>query len=208
MQVILTNGMPRSGSTWLYNALRHILSEVTPKNIFLYGWHEDIKERRQVNLIKAHGINQTLLQEATQIFYSYRDIRDVLASRKRMWGMDPTMEVARSLFVECEFFEKASNYVMRYEDFIANPMAILKDLVRYFDADELDIEAIQVMLQAEKKPASDGKPYNKEELYHRGHVTNGQHMTFQGVVSDKLIEQIEDSFGSWFIDHGYPLITR
>jgi len=207
MQVVLTNGMPRSGSTWLYNALRHILSQFTEPEDFLCGWHDDIKERRKVNLIKAHGIDHRLLSEATYIFYSYRDIRDVLASRKRMWGMEPTMDVARGLATESQFFDKAAHYIMRHEDFLLNPRKIVEDIAAQLGV-TVDIDKVMAELSADKKPASDGKPYNKEELYHEGHVTNGKHMAFKGVVCDKLIKRIEDSFGDWFTERGYSLVSK
>ncbi len=207
-QVILTNGMPRSGSTWLYNAARLILGGITAPGSFTYGWHEDVKVMNKVTLLKAHGVNHRLLSSASTILYSYRDIRDVLASRKRMWGMEPTLEVARDLVAESTFFDKAAHYVMKYEDFIVDPVSVLNDLTRLFDADELDVHEIHAQLETEKKPASNGKPYNEEELYHTGHITSGKHMDFEKYVSPQMIEAIEDSFGSWFTDRGYTLGTK
>ena len=205
-KIVLANGMPRSGSTWLYNAARHILNQVVSKNDFVYGWHSDIKSRKKVTLLKVHGINQKLLNESSIVLYSYRDIRDVLASRFRMWEMPPTMGVVHNLIYESRFFDDRADYIMKYEDFIEDQRKIVEELDSVLDAHS-NIDKVMELLSKDKKPASDGKSYNKEELYHTGHVTNGKHMSFEDAVPDSIIKKTEELYGQWFIDHGYDLVS-
>lgn len=206
MIIYLVNGMPRSASTWLYNAVRYIVTSNVDLSEFVYGWCDDVDTYKRYNLLKSHHFNQSLIDSATYLFYSYRDIRDVLASRMRMWNHTPSLEYARSLIHEVEYFKNRADYTMVYEDFLRNQKLVIQKLSDILSM-PVDIENIYLQLNSAKKPASDGKPYNNEDLYHKGHVTSGAHMDFD-CVPRKLIIEIESEFDYWFKENNYPLTTR
>lgn len=203
---ILANGMLRSGSTWLYNVTRLILeTKVKPKNLTC-GWFLDIDQYTDTNLLKVHGRNEELLERADVILYSYRDIRDVLASLHRKWKREPTMEEAEGLVNDCNFFEPRANYVMRYENMIVDPET---EVAKIADALQIDIKVKKILKQLGKikEQPTPGKPYNTTNLYHRNHVTDGRHMSFHEHLTGEFVAEVEDRFGQWLKNHGYPLVA-
>lgn len=95
---VLCAGMTRSASTWLYNAARLLVSHSVDTDIS-YGWINDFKHLppRYNAVIKLHKYEPELVRNSTHILYSYRDIRDVLASMKRVWNKEPSIETADQL---------------------------------------------------------------------------------------------------------------
>ena len=97
-KIILSAGMPRSGSTWLYNAARLLLiSSSSVGNNLSSGWIEDLGtlSKKEVMLIKIHDLPKFLSKKSQIILYSYRDLRDALASSKRKFGNEPSMDKAK-----------------------------------------------------------------------------------------------------------------
>ena len=95
--LILSAGMPRSASTWMYNADRLIFAN-KPQTQYNFGcgWVDVLKEipSKPLMLIKIHDYVEELASQAAIILYSYRDIRDAIASQVRKWGVKPTLEIA------------------------------------------------------------------------------------------------------------------
>ena len=101
--LIVANGMPRSGSTLQYNALRMIVEQTgtgvaegyaapdeTRTNYVsserLVEWAAD----ETLHLIKSHSVHPNLLSLSsagrTKACYIFRDLRDVAVSRRVAWG--------------------------------------------------------------------------------------------------------------------------
>ena len=88
-KIVLCTGMPRSGSTWLFNAVRLLLqSEAAEVCSYWKGDFDALKFLRsagpeKILLLKIHRHSPVLEKKAAVIFYSIRDIRDVIASKIR-----------------------------------------------------------------------------------------------------------------------------
>src|SRR5210317_631864 len=103
--LILAAGMQRSASTWLYNAARLVLtSSPSVAEKFSCGWIGDWQQIPKQNymLIKIHEFNKSLADQSKYILYSFRDIRDVIASGMRKFGWIPSLEVADNLINQHE----------------------------------------------------------------------------------------------------------
>ena len=79
MRLILSAGMPRSGSTWLYNAVRLLInSSFGLKNNFSCGWIGDWNDipKKDVMLIKIHDFDEQIVNnhiDSTDIIvYTYK----------------------------------------------------------------------------------------------------------------------------------------
>ena len=120
-KLIVTAGMPRSGSTLLYNTVR-LLLERTGKLDIGAGWISDFNSFKNHDLVilKIHSYEPVIANNAAMILYSYRDIRDALASFKRKFGIEPTIDRARKFIVNDKNWREKSPFIMKYEDMIAS----------------------------------------------------------------------------------------
>lgn len=101
-------GMVRSGSTLQYQLVKAVLAAVQQGAALGCYDHEDFRELvRQhgdhphyyaVKTHRVHPLLPGLLQEGRAVaFYTYRDIRDVVVSYRRMWGAGDLAALATSI---------------------------------------------------------------------------------------------------------------
>lgn len=206
-ELILCNGMQRSGSTWLFNVVRLIVSENTAASEFAAGWHLDSPTLKAVSVLKVHGVRMDLLSRARIVLYSYRDIRDAIASRRRIWGTPPTMELANAWVSECDFFEDRADFVMRYESMITDPTGTVSQVANTLGY-SVDSQSIVEQVAALPNPGEGHGVHHPVSLLHRGHVTNGKPMQFREELPDSLLAEIERVHADWLLTRGYQLVTR
>src|SRR5262245_15346631 len=74
--LVLSAGMPRSGSTWLFNAARLLLRQTVAPDELGSGWVGDWARlpKRPWLLLKVHEYDAFLARRARAILYSYRDV--------------------------------------------------------------------------------------------------------------------------------------
>lgn len=92
--LILSAGMPRSGSTLLFNILRVILSERWSDQLSA-GWEGYILQlpEGKAYLVKTHNINRFYKFRAKHAFYTYRDVRVAAVSNMRKFNLTPTVGI-------------------------------------------------------------------------------------------------------------------
>jgi len=73
-RLILSSGMPRSGSTLLYNILRLCLEKKHGAEL-VSGWLDDFDNlpKGRVYLLKTHNTNLYYALRSQYVFYTYRD---------------------------------------------------------------------------------------------------------------------------------------
>ena len=206
--LILAAGMPRSASTWLFNAARILLSDAIGEE-FSCGWIGDLNRIPQKNcmLIKLHEYDHLLVQQSRYIMYSFRDIRDAIASNYRKFGEIPCMEEADYLIYQYEKWASVADFIMRYESMITDKISIIKklgeDLEIYQFSPEEIIQRIKE-LSYENEGEKNIK-YHRVNLYHPGHITDGRYGSWNGFIDPELIKKIEIKYKHWFVKCGYPL---
>jgi len=208
--LIIAAGMPRSASTWLYNAARLLLSSSPSiSQQFSCGWIGDWENipKKKYMLIKVHRYNESLVDQSKCILYSYRDIRDALASSFRKFGQVPSIEAADALVSQYEKWMNVANVVMRYESMLDDKESIITQLVHLFGMQNIDparivenIERISYQSQGSKNAT-----YHNVNLYHRGHMTDGRHGSWKGLIDSNLLKQIEEKHQEWFEKCGYRI---
>lgn len=95
--LILAASMPRSASTWLYNVARLLIARLPEaKDQFSCGWVGDWQAipKKPYMPIKIHDYHQGFADASRLVLYSYRDIRDALASVKRKFDRQPSLALA------------------------------------------------------------------------------------------------------------------
>ena len=215
MKLIISNGMQRSGSTWLYNATRYVLMQFVPEDDFAYGWIDDVKNRKKVTLIKSHFAHTDALNQADLLLYSYRDIRDVLASLHRMWGISPTPEHADRLINDFLTVSPRADYLMKYEEMVQNPLKTIKELIDLVktrlpcitDKISCDADGVLSRLKAMTCPTSSNRPYDSETLLHPNHITSHEPMSFTKLLPENIVRLIETRHRHWFLAHHYKLTS-
>ncbi len=207
-QLVVAAGMPRSGSTWLYNAAR-ILLESTGKFDIGAGWISDYNtfQHHDLVILKIHFFNQDIANNGTAVLYSYRDIRDALASFKRKFGVAPTIDLARRFLASDRDWRQRSHFIMRYEDMIREEEETILQLAQLFEITGVDAKSISERIKAMNYDTGNQKTpvYNLENLLHKNHITDGRHGSWEGHVPPSLVERIETEFADWLVANGYTL---
>ena len=205
-RLLLVAGMPRSGSTWLYNVIRLALEDVIAGAQIWSGWTEDLDRAsgERTKLVKLHDFDEILAAEADIIIYSYRDIRDVIASSYRMWGTAPTVEHAQSLVSQFQHWYDRCNVLIRYDELIARPLQIVTRVTAALgihpDPAKI-VERLRPLSSLPPESATDS--YHRTTLYHRNHLTHGGHVTWKNDVDAAVIRAIEVRFADWFKRYSY-----
>lgn len=207
--LILASGMPRSGSTWLYNAVRLMLEKSsiypTPKNS---GWIGDLRQLYPDSscLIKIHDFEEDLVSKANLIVYSYRDVRDALASSVRMFQSAADIDKVNHWIQNDMNWKAHAHFVMKYEDFILSPRSELEKLAAVIGYSESIVElehnlgSLNYNSQGEKN-----RRYHTLNLFHKEHITDGRHGSWSKNLPNSLVDEIEDTYSDWLRSNNYPL---
>jgi hypothetical protein len=208
--IVLSAGMPRSGSTWLYNAARLLLRAKEGSRLGC-GWIGDWQSmpRKSVMLLKCHDYQWLLTQRAAIVLYSFRDVRDALASNKRKFATEPTLDLTRTWLDHDRRWRKSADHVLRYETMLGNPEAALKNLAQVLEVADAPIaELAQELKGLHARVGARKFDYHPENLLHPEHVTDGRPLSWHGWLTSDLVRRLEMEFPEWFVANGYPLVTR
>ncbi len=215
-RIVASAGMPRSGSTWLYNATRLLLDSGT-EEVCGY-WKDEFNPCRflrsagpgRVLLLKMHRYSPSLQRSAATVLYSFRDVRDVIASKKRLGGgrfvrlIEQTREYANDIHPK---WMAASDYAMRYEDMIAAPEQTVSGLAEALGVRDFDAQSISERINAMRYDSSRnvGPKHNMENLLHRNHVTDGRHGSWKDTIPEHMWPMHERIFKPWLEQNGYSV---
>ena len=156
-------------------------------------------------LIKMHTYDPAYVERAHRIVYSYRDIRDVMASNYRKFGFKPSMETADFLLRQHEQWISAARYVMRYETMLEGKEEVIAQVAHALDMEGINPRAFAVELDAlqYENPGPKNENYHRINLYHRGHITDGRHGSWKDIIDKSLLDRIVDKYRDWFSQNGY-----
>jgi hypothetical protein len=174
-----------------------------------HGWIGDWSRlpRRRCLLVKVHDYLPWLARRATVILYSYRDLRDALASAKRKFGIEPSIELARQWLDADQRWRQNAAFTLRYEDMMANPVGTLDGLasvLRLPDQDHRGLaHRLQETLHQTVRPTVYG--HDAETLLHEDHVTDGRHRSWEKWLRPDLRSKLEVEFHDWFHANRYKI---
>lgn len=206
VRLILSAGMQRSGSTWLYNVARFVLEQNLGGEDFWSGWIEDRPPgiAKKAILVKMHNFDADQVAAAHVILYCYRDIRDVLASAYRTWGIPPSLDMADALVDQFNHWMPAQNCLVRYDEMMSRPDLAIKRIAAAL-GHEVDVPEVKRQLAglSYDSPGPRSKEHHLVNLFHPNHITDGRHETWHGCVAPELVAAIEHRHAEWFSRHGY-----
>jgi hypothetical protein len=212
LRVIVAAGMPRSGSTWLFNALR-LLLESSGQGIYSFwieDWNGEKARNAQTLLVKIHEISPMLAWASWSCFTCHRDLRDVAVSAADLARADgyevdivPLMHETRKAH---EFWRRQSVVDIPYERVVADPEAILKELADHIETPIAEVEVQRLchsLASLADGNVPSGYPHNPVTLLHQKHFFDGTSGRYRGVLDDATEQRIIDENGAWMSEYGY-----
>lgn len=207
-KLILSAGMPRSGSTWLYNAMR-ILLRSTGIDLGA-GWIQDFNTFKDHDfvLMKIHNYEPVVVPKASFVAYSYRDLRDSLASMKRKFKVEPNIKLADEFIADDIKWRENASFVMKYEDFLKDPEKVVSELALAMQIPCEDPGALckEINTLDYKSSGDRNSIYNKENLLHEGHITAGDHGSWKRDLDIELVKEVEEKYSEWFNKNNYSVL--
>ena len=203
--------MCRSGSTWLYNAVR-LLAKHARVSGLAAGWITDRKKllAHKNTVIKIHEFDAALASPKNVILTSHRDLRDVAASLSRIFKMVFSIDALRATVAAHDKWSRVADFELHYEDLLGDQMRELQRLARALrlpDAVVRRIDLPQVLeeLSREKftEERSTRQRFDSVNLLHDGHITDGRHGSWEGILSAEAVGSIEREFRPWLEKRGY-----
>ena len=202
--VYLSDGMPRSGSTLVYNALRLCLQENYGDKL-VCGWVGDLSTMPKATAycIKVHGATRPVYRKATFTCYTYRDLRTALVSGHRMFNRTPTLALARSFIKKDQLARRVANRVYRYEHIVGNKRELIEDLIQGVGG---NADSSRIMSQLSKiRIGNDSTAPELETQMHGGHATGTMPEDWREELSVKFLDELYTNFAWWFEDNGYAI---
>ena len=203
---IVVAGLLRSGSTWLYNAVRLSLIHA---DISVYASFLDESYDRNnpapVHLIKVHNYHSELASAKDQLFMSVRDPRDMVTSaiRKKMIRNNDT-EVLQFLNdvinVDYHAWSPHINLEFRYELSVSKNQA--KTIEQIHQSLALPMEGVEKVIHSLEAIIPTAE-YDRTTLLWPDHLNGGKVEGFNEVLNRTTIEKIEKEFSEWMISKGY-----
>ncbi len=203
MRLVLCAGIPRSGSTWVYNAARLLLQrEAAVHGAWVERWDEH--DPAPVHLVKLHEPDEALADRADVILTSRRDLRDIAASAlQRGW----TSEADAVSFLERvvrlhAWWCSRSSWELAYEMLLEDPVAAVRELAGVLGADPGAAPAVRGEIDALREPAASAG-WDERTLLHPEHLADGRAGYYRQVLPPALIDEINARFATWLQAHGY-----
>jgi hypothetical protein len=170
---------PRTGSTWVYNAVRFLL-EAGGNEVYA-SWHEHYRGATEgdsrVHVVKVHEPRQITFPYDTLIT-TERDLVERLASLIRMGWLartDAAVLKARKWSIQLQaFWVEHSDLVLDFEQIEQRPERAVQELARTLgvSCNVVEAERIATRIEDLHEPAA-GEKYDTETLLHPGHHSDG-----------------------------------
>jgi hypothetical protein len=160
-QYVFCAGMPRSGSTWQYQIVSHLLEE--SRGGLRGGFLEQPEDFERIAeqtadrplwlALKTHHGHppyaQALREGRALAVYSYRDLRDVMYSlmHKMHLSFDEVLQkdLLEQCFIDHVFWTELPNVLcQRYEDIMADPVGGVKEIAAFLAVPLSDAEAVRL----------------------------------------------------------------
>lgn len=166
-KLIVIAGIKRSGSTWMYNAVRLILKHAGYSVAGGGEQHFDPNCEADYQIVKVHPFRPELARAADYVFISDRDYDEIRVSWKGFSGEVLTDVKLKSWIKWLCQWREYSCYEMWYFDMAIDPMECLSTIHRKLFGDPVDI---LTELEAIRPPTD--ADYDPETLLFKNHITS------------------------------------
>ncbi len=213
-KTVLVAGMYRSGSTWLYNAVRLICEAAQPGATYTC-WVDDFQidaaQTAENIVVKLHDPDELLASAAWRTFTSHRDLRDVAASALDMGVVGDTSSVMNYLaraVRDYNFWRMRSQLDADYETVANEPERVLRRIAVLLDLEinrKQLIAIIDTLDHLQVLPEAACDYHDRITLLHPTHRVDGRAGRLAERLDDALVRVIEFGFGHELQSMGYQL---
>jgi hypothetical protein len=210
-RLILAAGIPRSGSTWVFNAIRGVLSRSRRRVVGI--WVDDLGKSNLSEcddlLVKIHTPDEFWTRRSSLTFTSHRDLRDIAASLQGMrWAAtdEEVLAAVRSARRQHDYWAPRSIYDIPYESLILSPGPVAARIAELLGASlaESEIGDLVVELSGLAARPSAAK-YDHVNLMHPGHRIDGRAGGWRDRLCPQLAAKIALAHCDWQARHGYAV---
>lgn len=225
--LIVVCGMHRSGSTLVWQIARRLLDGRpglrNPRGIPQAEFPAAAVRADDLLMAKAHfrsRINPTHFPDVgARYLYTYRDVRDVVASlyRKGCYpldherrGVEGSRVLARTELRGDAFWRtKPDVWIGRYEAFHGDVPALVRRLAAYLHVaiDDARLAAIvrhvAIAAQVDRAREAEERGIDDDLRVTTNHITDGREGAWRDTLTPAELESIEGVAASWLVEHGY-----
>lgn len=218
---IICAGMYRSGSTWQYQVASRIARDFLGGEPlgFVNGEQYTLDPFSHLRVLKTHQpheqFSQAIAAGHARAIYVMRDLRDVVFSAMRFWGL-PFEDVTApggtlELCMANDAFWQAQPGVLvqRYRQNVVDPAAAARQIAGFLGvefgwpaaarlADEFSFTRNRELARVSPAPP-------RETLLHPGHVEDGRIGGWRVLATQEQRGVLARVCGAWLIERGYEL---
>jgi hypothetical protein len=197
---IVCAGCHRSGSTWLYNAVRLIM-ESKNEVYACFVTEYDPENKSQVHVIKTHNWHKSLEENADKIFTTKRDLRDIAASaiRRGLIEEEDAISYLRKV-IKKEYmpWKSHSDLEIVYEDLIINKNLQIQNIAKVL---KVTVKPNDIHQKIENLPIPE--VFDPLTQLHPNHITDGRLNSYKATLTKDMQDKIYRTFNNWMFRNGY-----
>ncbi|WP_171207247.1 MULTISPECIES: hypothetical protein [unclassified Ruegeria] len=170
---VLIAGIPRSGSTWLYNAARLAILEAGRS--VNAAWFEDYQAEKEADfqLVKVHGPD-TVPLEPDITLTSQRATEDCVSSLIRMGWVSEDPDAIRKAWADHQklrdFWKQKSDLEVTFEDIVSAPEEAVTAIAEKIGLSLSEAQCTRVVEQlSQLSPPAEGSTFDPVTLLHPKH---------------------------------------
>jgi hypothetical protein len=203
LQLIVSAGMPRSGSTLLFNILRLILQSKYGTDFYSGLEPSQVTTLSAKSyLLKVHELTDFHLHFSDKMFYTFRDMRVAAVSNSKKFNVPITMELFDNWMIQFELAQSHGAYMIQFEDLIRDVPWYIEDIAFALGI-SIDGEFIYRQITEIQPPATGS--YDPVTLLHPQHFTHTKDFEPFYAIDGSIRKQLISKYGHWFKQYGYPL---
>ncbi|QNP59010.1 FkbM family methyltransferase [Paenacidovorax monticola] len=213
---ILICGMPRSMTTWAFNAAREIVADQNLKTVWIEPSDTAAEEQFATAngnvLAKCHHYSEVLAKAADCVIYSYRDIRTAAVSYFRKFSSDCDTGQLNAWVQAGRAWMQVADTVLRYEQVERGPANAIRHLrqvlAKKYGAEVLSRESDEVLLSRidetfALRQTADVADYDAQTMILPAHRTFQPAPDDLNAAEKALYLRIEREFAPWLAEHFY-----
>lgn len=226
--LILVCGMQRSGSTLHYQIAKELVERLGAGTAL--GWSWDLvtptltRDGAPPSVVKVHSPSEPherlLDQTRVRMLYSYRDLRDSMASlvqKRGDLGSDAFAWNVRDALDSYAHFTSATHVLTsRYEDFtrdISGEIDRIGAFLGLRPSPALRDELVEGLgLDAQRRRIAsvewrEGQAWDPRSLLHHNHIRDGAIGKWRTVLTPEQIATVHAMAGPWLVKMGYATVA-
>lgn len=201
-------GIPRSGSTRLFNIVRLGMLQNFNKDQINSGWVRAFTHKDGChNIVKVHDYDPLWVDYGKHIFTTKRDVRYIASSayEHKPYDVfkrpDQLINSMRNVLEKYRTWNEVSDYELVYEDFREQKERIVNEI---FNVIGLSVD-VKKLLDDLSKIGNSKSHFNEdgESLMHIQHFSPNTQLHYTDRLPPDFVQAIDEAFRPWLIQHGY-----